>query len=169
MHAAHDPRSRSRLQPRLQPMHSVRPPLRPCTVPAKTSFSPRHTRASMTAVNVSITRIPRLCLRAHSPPLIPQLPRRLPRFTCRDSAEPAESVFRCPSRRRRGLGEPLRHPVTIRIIEGDVLAFEITEIPQPVPESIPPGRVVNDADARDLRWLLRAGRERPCGRTAERR
>ena len=35
-----DPRSRSRLQPRLQPMHSGRPPLRPCTVPAKTSFSP---------------------------------------------------------------------------------------------------------------------------------
>src|SRR5262249_43122324 len=26
-------------------MHSGRPPLRPCTVPAKTSFSPRHTHA----------------------------------------------------------------------------------------------------------------------------
>src|SRR5262245_65302322 len=51
MQAAFDPRSRSRLQPRLQPMHSGRPPLRPCTVPAKTSFPPRHTH-----VNVSITR-----------------------------------------------------------------------------------------------------------------
>src|SRR5215470_13611198 len=40
MQAAYDPRSRSCLQPRLQPMHSGRPPLRPCTVPAKTSFSP---------------------------------------------------------------------------------------------------------------------------------
>jgi hypothetical protein len=55
-------------QPRLQPMHSGRPPLRPCTVPAKTSFSPRHTHASMTAVNVSITRTPRVCLRG-SPPV----------------------------------------------------------------------------------------------------
>src|SRR6516164_2487727 len=40
MQAAYDPRSRSRLQPHLQPMHSGRPPLRPYTVPAKTSFSP---------------------------------------------------------------------------------------------------------------------------------
>src|SRR5262249_38419647 len=43
MQAALDPRSRSCLQPRLQPMHSGRPPLRPRTVPAKTSFPPRHT------------------------------------------------------------------------------------------------------------------------------
>src|SRR5262245_48066651 len=42
MQAASDPRSRSRLQPRLQPMHSGRPLLRPCTVPAKTSFPPTH-------------------------------------------------------------------------------------------------------------------------------
>src|SRR6516165_2962751 len=64
MQAALDPHSRWRLQPRLRPMHSGRPPLRPCIVQAKTSFPPRHThtRASMTAVNVSITRIPRLCL-----------------------------------------------------------------------------------------------------------
>src|SRR6516162_2060964 len=48
MQAALDPRSRSRLQPRLQPMHSGRPPLRPCTVPAKTSFSPRHTHTHNT-------------------------------------------------------------------------------------------------------------------------
>src|SRR6516165_10488370 len=79
MQAAYDLRSGSRLQPRLQPMHSGRPPLRPCTVPAKTSFSPRHTHASMTAVNVSITRTPRLCLRGPSPhgdPAVPPPPLR---------------------------------------------------------------------------------------------
>src|SRR2546429_6634126 len=60
--------------------------------------------------------------------------------------------------------------VAIRIVKGDVLAFEITEIAQPVAEGLPPGRVINDADTRDLPRLLRARRERPCGhRAAEQR
>jgi hypothetical protein len=33
---------------------------------------------------------------------------------------------------RRGLGESLRRSVAIRIVEGDVLAFEVTEIAQPL-------------------------------------
>ena len=60
--------------------------------------------------------------------------------------------------------------VAIRIVKGDVLAFEITEIAQPVAEGLPPGRVINDADTRDLPRLLRARREWPryC-RAAEQR
>src|SRR5438128_114228 len=58
--------------------------------------------------------------------------------------------------------------VAIRIVKGDVLAFEITEIAQPVAEGLPPGRVINDADTRDLPRLLRSRRERPRGcRAAE--
>src|SRR5262249_42699825 len=57
----------------------------------------------------------------------------------------------------------------IRIVEGDVLAFEVTEIAQPVTEGVPVQRVVDDADARDLPRLLRARRERPRRRTTEQR
>jgi len=52
--------------------------------------------------------------------------------------------------------------VAIRIVEGDVLAFEVTEIAQPVTEGVPVERVVDYADARDLPRLLRARRERPA-------
>src|SRR5262249_60974987 len=44
-------------------------------------------------------------------------------------------------------GEPLRLPGTISIVEGDVAAFEVAEIAQPVPEGVPDGRVVDDANA----------------------
>src|SRR5262249_27631250 len=70
-------------------------------------------------------------------------------------------VHRATNERRRGLGESLGHSVARRIVEGDVLAFEVTEIAQPVTEGVPPGRVINDADARDLPRLLRPRRERP--------
>src|SRR5262249_12300982 len=67
---------------------------------------------------------------------------------------------------RRGLGEALRHSIAIRIVEGDVLAFEVTEIAQPVTEGVPVERVVDNADALDLPRLLRPRRERPRGRRA---
>src|SRR5262249_36218342 len=58
--------------------------------------------------------------------------------------------------RPRGLWEPLRHPVTILVVEGDVAAFEVAEIAQPVSEGVPDGRVVDDANARNFRRLLPA-------------
>jgi hypothetical protein len=61
------------------------------------------------------------------------------------------NIYRATNERRRGLGEPLRHFVAIRIGEGNVAAFEVAEVAQPVPEGVPPERVVDDADARDLR------------------
>src|SRR5262249_32361789 len=61
----------------------------------------------------------------------------------------------------------LRHSVAIRIVEGNVLAFEVTEIAQPVTEGVPVERVVDNADARDLARLLRGRRERPRRRAAE--
>src|SRR5262249_15001856 len=79
-------------------------------------------------------------------------------------------VHRATNERRRRLGESLRHPIAIRIVEGDVLAFEVTEIAQPVTEGVPVERVIDNADTRDLPRLLRAGRERPRHhRAAERR
>ena len=69
-----------------------------------------------------------------------------------------------------GLGEPLGHPVGVAILEGDVLAFQVAEVAQPLPESVPHRRVVNDTDARDFHRLLRARSERPGGRrTAKQR
>src|SRR5262249_41670719 len=62
------------------------------------------------------------------------------------------------------LGEAFGHRVAIGIVERDGLAFEVAEIAQPVAEGIPPGRVVYDADTRDLRLRLRARRQRPCHR-----
>ena len=58
-------------------------------------------------------------------------------------------------------GEPFGRSVAIGVVECDVLAFEVAEIAQPLVEGIPPGRVVDDADTRDLRLLLRARRQRP--------
>src|SRR6266540_1758861 len=61
----------------------------------------------------------------------------------------------------RRLVEPLGHPVAVPIVKGDVLAFEVAEVAQPVPEGVPPGCIVDDSDPRDLRRLLRAQRQRP--------
>src|SRR5262249_41084132 len=55
-----------------------------------------------------------------------------------------------------GLGESLRHSIGIRIVEDDVLAFEVTEIAQLMTEGVPPGGVIDDANARNFRRLLRA-------------
>src|SRR6266700_2033271 len=39
---------------------------------------------------------------------------------------------------------------------GDVLAFDVSELAQGLPESLPDRRIVEDADARDFGRLLRA-------------
>src|SRR5262245_58223555 len=62
--------------------------------------------------------------------------------------------------------QPIGQPTGVAIVECDVLAFQIAKIAQAVPEGVPNGRVVDDADTRDLRRLLRAGRERPRSRRA---
>jgi hypothetical protein len=84
-------------------------------------------------------------------------------------AEGCNNVHRATNERRRGLDESLRRSVAIRIVEGDVLAFEVTEIAQPVTEGVPVERVVDNADAWDLPRLLRARRERTRGRRAAER
>ena len=84
-------------------------------------------------------------------------------------AEGRNDVHRATNERPRGLGKLLRHFIAIRILEGDVLAFEVTEIAQPVTEGVLPGRVINDADTRNLPRLLRARRKRPRSRAAEQR
>src|SRR5262249_3205851 len=84
-------------------------------------------------------------------------------------AEGCNNVHRATNERRSGLGESLRRSVAIRIVEGDVLAFEVTEIAQPRTEGVPLERVVDNADVRDLPHLLRACRERPRCRAAEER
>src|SRR5262245_43870984 len=81
-------------------------------------------------------------------------------------AEGCNNVHRATNERRCGLGESLRHAIGIRIVEGDVVAVEVTEIAQPVTEGVPVERVVDNADARDLPRLLRARRERPRSRAA---
>jgi hypothetical protein len=57
----------------------------------------------------------------------------------------AGSLLSVASERRRGLGESLRRSIAVRIIEGDVLAFEVPEIAQPVTEGVPLERVVDYA------------------------
>src|SRR5262249_3764538 len=71
-----------------------------------------------------------------------------------------DDVDRAANELRRRLGEPLGHAVAIRIVEGDALAFEVAELAQGMAEDIPLGRVVDDADAGELRRLLRAPRAR---------
>src|SRR5262249_56252451 len=71
--------------------------------------------------------------------------------THRDSISPTSShVHRATNKRRRGLGELLRRSVAIRIVEGDVLAFEVTQIAQPVTEAVPLNRAVHNAHPPDL-------------------
>src|SRR5262249_51349254 len=67
----------------------------------------------------------------------------------------------------RGVGQPLGHAISTAIFKRKVLAFQIAEIAQSLPESIPHRRVIDDADARNLSLLLRMRRERPCRCAAE--
>src|SRR5262245_14920694 len=65
--------------------------------------------------------------------------------------------------------QPIGQPTGVAIVECDVLAFQIAKIAQAVPEGVPNGRVVDDADTRDLRRLLRTRCERPRGSGAKKR
>jgi hypothetical protein len=49
------------------------------------------------------------------------------------------------------------------------LTLDVTQVVQPLAKVIPDRRVVDNADARELRLLLRARRERPRGGAAEKR
>src|SRR5262245_27685976 len=69
----------------------------------------------------------------------------------------------------RSLGEPFGHAIGVAIVEGDVLAFHVAEVAQSLTESVPHRRLVNDADPRDFRRLLRPRPERPRRRAAEQR
>src|SRR5262249_4936460 len=51
-------------------------------------------------------------------------------------------------------------PIGTAIFKRNVLAFQIAEIAQSLPESIPHRRIIDDADARNPSLLLRARRER---------
>src|SRR5215467_14611899 len=81
-------------------------------------------------------------------------------------AEGCNNVHLATNEHRCGLGESLRHSIAIRIVEGDVLAFDVTEIAHPVTEGVPVDRVVDYADARDFPRLLRTRHARPRGHRA---
>src|SRR5437764_12365219 len=51
--------------------------------------------------------------------------------------------------------EPVRCPLAVAVFIGNVLAFDVSELAQGLPEGLPHRRVVKDADARDFRRLLR--------------
>src|SRR5262249_29366337 len=75
-------------------------------------------------------------------------------------------VHQAPDEIGRGLGEPLGRAVGTAIFKRNVLAFQIAEIVQALPESIPHRRIIDDADARNPSLLLRARRDRPTSRRA---
>src|SRR5262249_61556530 len=50
--------------------------------------------------------------------------------------------------------EPVWCPLAIAVLIGDVLAFDVSELAQGLPEGLPHRRVVKDADARDFGRLL---------------
>src|SRR5262249_25387988 len=83
-------------------------------------------------------------------------------------AEGCNYVPRATNQRPCGLGESLGHSIGIRVVEGDVLAFEVTEIAQLMTEGFPSGGIIDDTDTWDLRLILRACNKRPCRRAAER-
>src|SRR5262245_5294971 len=87
---------------------------------------------------------------------------RLRRTERRDEVHPAVDQL-C-----RGLREPRGQTVSIAIFKGDVLTFLITNVAQSLPERVPGRRVIDDANTRNPRSLLRARRERPRRRAEER-
>src|SRR5262249_30892496 len=61
----------------------------------------------------------------------------------------------------RGCGEPIGFALRRTILKGDGLTFDIAELAQPLPEVVPYGCVIDDADPWNLGCaLLRARRER---------
>ena len=54
----------------------------------------------------------------------------------------------------RDCGEPIRCPLAVAVVIGDVLAFDVSELAQGLPEGLPHRRIVEDADARNFGRLL---------------
>src|SRR5262249_39373341 len=69
--------------------------------------------------------------------------------------------LRASGQLRRGRHEPLRPSFRGSIFNGDVPAFDVAEVAQPLPKVVPDGSVIDDAATRHFR--LR------CGRRARRR
>jgi hypothetical protein len=68
------------------------------------------------------------------------------------------------------LGESLRLTLCSSIFNDNILALDVAKVAQFFPERIPYWRIVNDANARNFRWLLGSHRERPSScRAAEQR
>jgi hypothetical protein len=57
--------------------------------------------------------------------------------------------------------EPVRCPLAVAVFIGDVLAFDVAEFAQCLPTGLPHQRIVEDANARDFRRLLRPRTQQP--------
>src|SRR5262249_18993763 len=79
----------------------------------------------------------------------------------RRGPESCNYIHRATGEIGRGLGEPLGRAIGTAIFKRNVLAFQIAEIAQSLPESIPHRRIIDDADARNPSLLLSDRRERP--------
>src|SRR5262245_12485391 len=82
------------------------------------------------------------------------------RAVCRDQ------VDRAPDELAHRRGEAVRHSLAVAVFIVDALALDIAELAQRLAEAMPHRRVVNDANARYTRRLLRVCRNRPRGRRA---
>src|SRR6516162_9872574 len=82
-----------------------------------------------------------------------------------------EDVHRQRGKLERGPPQEIDVALRSAIFKGDVLAHHVAIIAQALPEVIPYRGIINDADARNpaTRRLLRARRERPRSRAAEKR
>src|SRR5439155_13854695 len=65
-------------------------------------------------------------------------------------------VHRAANELGRDRHEPVRCPLAVTVFIGNVLAFDVSELAQGLPEGLPHRRVVEDADARDFGRLLRS-------------
>ena len=72
-----------------------------------------------------------------------------------------DQIHRAAHQLRRGCRQPIRRPVAVAVLIGDVLPFDIAEFAQSLSEGLPHRRVVEDTDARYFRRLLRMCCERP--------
>src|SRR5262249_27012286 len=63
-------------------------------------------------------------------------------------------VHRTANELGRDRREPVWCPLAIAVLIGEVLAFDVSELAQGLPEGLPHRRVIKDADARGLGRLL---------------
>src|SRR4029077_11737314 len=94
--------------------------------------------------------------------------RRLGRFN-RRRAVGGNKVNRAPDELAYDGGEAVGHALAVSVFVIDTVAFDVAELAQGLAEAMPHRRVVNDSNARYTRRLLRAGRDRPRRRCADKR